>query len=220
MWAHRLTHADEWPLHREHLLQLLVACFAEDLILELVDPVVEGGQDREEAIDEPVDDPVEQQRGTVDRLVALLVAPPDLGERRAFVPVNGDEEAVGVEAVHLDEAVLVRRGAVEHEEDEVVVILDFRPLVEVLRVLDGERVEPKTSRRMFPLALLFLCGGAATQVGVGGAALVASGVEASKALAVAVSVGALGVFSGAAILLSAIAWPTARSLMRRSPHLR
>jgi uncharacterized membrane protein YbhN (UPF0104 family) len=78
----------------------------------------------------------------------------------------------------------------------------------------------------FPLALLFLCAGAAaaalpigpagaaTQIGVGGAALVASGVGASKALAVAVSVGALGVFSGGAILLFAVAWSTGRRWRR------
>ena len=76
-----------------------------------------------------------------------------------------------------------------------------------------------------PLALLFLCAGAAaaalpigpagaaTQVGAGGAALVASGVGASQALGVAISVGALGVFSGAAILLFAVAWRTGLSLL-------
>jgi uncharacterized membrane protein YbhN (UPF0104 family) len=76
----------------------------------------------------------------------------------------------------------------------------------------------------FPLALLFLCAGAAaaalpigpagaaTQVGVGGAALVASGVGTSKALSVAVSVGALGVFSGGAVLLWAFAWRAGLSL--------
>jgi uncharacterized membrane protein YbhN (UPF0104 family) len=76
----------------------------------------------------------------------------------------------------------------------------------------------------FPLALLFLCAGAAaaalpigpagaaTQVGASAAALIASGVDASQALGVAVSVGALGVFSGAAILLTAIAWRTGVSL--------
>ncbi len=76
----------------------------------------------------------------------------------------------------------------------------------------------------FPLALLFLCAGAAaaalpvgpagaaTQVGASGAALVGSGVGASQALAIAVSVGALGVFSGAAILLFAVAWRTGLSL--------
>jgi uncharacterized membrane protein YbhN (UPF0104 family) len=77
----------------------------------------------------------------------------------------------------------------------------------------------------FPLALLFLCAGAAaaalpigpagaaTQVGASAAALVASGVGASQALAVSVSVGALGVFSGAAILLFALAWRTGLSLV-------
>jgi len=70
----------------------------------------------------------------------------------------------------------------------------------------------------FSLALLFLCAGAAaaalpigpagaaTQVGAGGAALIASGIGASKALSVAISVGALGIFSGAAIFLFAALW--------------
>ena len=48
--------------------------------------------------------------------------------------------------------------------------------------------------------------GAATQAGASGAALIASGVGASQALAVAVSVGALGVLSGSAIFLFAVAW--------------
>jgi uncharacterized membrane protein YbhN (UPF0104 family) len=76
----------------------------------------------------------------------------------------------------------------------------------------------------FPLALLFLCAGAAaaalpigpagaaTQAGASGAALIASGVGASQALGVALSIGALGVFSGAAILLFALAWRTGLSL--------
>jgi hypothetical protein len=77
----------------------------------------------------------------------------------------------------------------------------------------------------FLLALLFLCAGAAaaalpigpagaaTQVGAGAAALVASDVGTSQALAVAVSVAALGVFSGAAILLFAVAWRVGLSLV-------
>jgi uncharacterized membrane protein YbhN (UPF0104 family) len=80
----------------------------------------------------------------------------------------------------------------------------------------------------FPLALLFLCAGAAaaalpvglagaaTQVGVGGAALIASGVGASQALSVAVSVAALGVLSGGAILLFAVVWRTGVSLTLRA----
>jgi uncharacterized membrane protein YbhN (UPF0104 family) len=75
-----------------------------------------------------------------------------------------------------------------------------------------------------PLALLFLCAGAAaaalpigpagaaTQIGAGAAALIASGIDTSQALAAAVAVGALGVLSGAAVLLAAIAWRTGLSL--------
>ncbi len=77
----------------------------------------------------------------------------------------------------------------------------------------------------FPLALLFLCAGAAaaalpigpagaaTQAGASGAALIASGIAASPALAVAVSVGALGVLSGSAVFLFAVAWRAGRSLL-------
>ena len=77
----------------------------------------------------------------------------------------------------------------------------------------------------FPLALLFLCAGAAaaalpigpagaaTQIGASAASLIASGVGASNALGVAVSVAALGVISGTAILLFAVAWRTGMSLL-------
>jgi hypothetical protein len=77
----------------------------------------------------------------------------------------------------------------------------------------------------FPLALVFLCAGAAaaalpigpagaaTQVGAGAASLIASGVGASQALSVAVSVAALGVLSGAAIFLFAVAFRTTQSFM-------
>ena len=78
----------------------------------------------------------------------------------------------------------------------------------------------------FPLALLFLCAGAAgaalpigpagaaTQIAGGAAALIASGAGASPALAAAISVGALGVLTGAATLLAAIAWPTGKAVCR------
>jgi uncharacterized membrane protein YbhN (UPF0104 family) len=77
----------------------------------------------------------------------------------------------------------------------------------------------------FPLALLFLCAGAAaaalpigpagaaTQVGAGTATLVASGVGGSAALSTAVSVGVLGVLSGIAVLVFVVAWRTAASLL-------
>jgi hypothetical protein len=77
------------------------------------------------------------------------------------------------------------------------------------------------------LALLVLCAGAAaaalplglagtaTQVGAGVTALVASGIGASEALRATVSIAALGVFSGAAVLLIAVGWRTGLFLHRR-----
>lgn len=77
----------------------------------------------------------------------------------------------------------------------------------------------------FPLALVFLCAGAAaaalpigpagaaTQVGAGAASLIASGVGASQALGVALSVAALGVLSGTAILLFALVFRSTLSLL-------
>jgi hypothetical protein len=77
----------------------------------------------------------------------------------------------------------------------------------------------------FSLALVFLCAGAAaaalpigpagaaTQIGAGAAALLASGVEASQALSFAVSVAALGVLTGTAMLLLAVAFQSTRALM-------
>jgi hypothetical protein len=61
---------------------------------------------------------------------------------------------------------------------------------------------------------------AATQAGAGTAALAASGVGTSQALAASVSVGALGVFSGAALLLFAFAWRTGRLLPRSDRSLK
>jgi hypothetical protein len=43
--------------------------------------------------------------------------------------------------VHLDQLILVGHGAIDDQEDEVVVFLELRPLAEVLRVLEGERME-------------------------------------------------------------------------------
>jgi len=45
--------------------------------------------------------------------------------------------------VHLDQPVVVGDGAVDDEEDEVLVVVELRPLPEVLRVLDRERMEPE-----------------------------------------------------------------------------
>ena len=96
--------------------------------------IVEGGEGREEAIDEAVDNPVQQQRW-FHRSLALPVALPDLCKGRTVLAVNGDKEAVRVIAMHLDQPAVVGSGTVDDDEDEVVVAVDFRPLIELLQSL-------------------------------------------------------------------------------------
>jgi hypothetical protein len=45
--------------------------------------------------------------------------------------------------VHLDQPVFVRNGTVDDKEDEVVIVVELRPLAKVLRILEGERMELK-----------------------------------------------------------------------------
>jgi hypothetical protein len=85
----------------------------------------------------------------------------------------------------------------------------------------------------FPLAIMFICAGAAsaafpigpagaaTQITAGTALLAVSGVEASKALGFALAAQALLIFSGAAIFLAAVAWRTGlRAWSFRPGHAR
>ena len=55
--------------------------------------------------------------------------------------MNCDEEAVRIEAMHLDRPVLSGAGTVDDDEDEVVVAVDFGSLIELFRVLDGARMK-------------------------------------------------------------------------------
>jgi hypothetical protein len=52
--------------------------------------------------------------------------------------MDGDQESLGVEAVHFDEAVLARRCAIDDDEDEVVVLVELRSLGELFGVFDRE----------------------------------------------------------------------------------
>src|SRR5581483_3413399 len=46
-----------------------------------------------------------------------------------------------VEAVHFDQSVVVGSSAIDNDEDEVVVDIDLRPLIELLGILDRKRME-------------------------------------------------------------------------------
>ena len=43
--------------------------------------------------------------------------------------------------MHLDQPIVVGTGAVDDDEDEVVIAIDFRSLVELLRVFERKRME-------------------------------------------------------------------------------
>jgi hypothetical protein len=84
----------------------------------------------------------------------------------------------------------------------------------------------------FPLAIMFICAGAAsaaipigpagaaTQITAGTTLLVVSGVEAGQALGFALAAQALLIFSGAAIFLTAIAWRTSLHAWSLRPRRR
>src|SRR5439155_13486295 len=86
-----LAHPDEQQLNLEYLLQLRIVRVQEDLVLELVDTIVELGQDGKEAVNESVDDLVEQEWRILNGVLALAVALADLGEGGRVVPVNRDQ---------------------------------------------------------------------------------------------------------------------------------
>jgi hypothetical protein len=78
-----------------------------------------------------------------------------------------------------------------------------------------------------PRTLLFVCAGAAaaalpigpagaaTQIGAGGASLVAAGVGTTPAFTAAISMSALGVLSGTFVMVLAVAWTSAAAIAKR-----
>ena len=136
-----LRHVDQSPLELEEHLQLRVVGPLQHRVLELVDPVVERAQPGEEAVRERVEDEVEELDAARRRRRLHGRPPPQVVERRAGVPVHGDQVARAEEAVDLDQPVLVLVGAVGDDEREVAEGVDLGPLAEVVGVLHGQRVE-------------------------------------------------------------------------------
>jgi hypothetical protein len=69
--------------------------------------------------------------------------------------MHGDEEALGVEAVHLDQSVIVRNGGVDDDENEIEVLVDRLPDVEPEEAPAGEQILSRLPRQVqLPAALL------------------------------------------------------------------
>ena len=108
----------------------------EDALLDRVELLVELLHHREEAVHQTVDHLVQQERPGGDPAPFALELLEQRVDRRRRVSAHGHEVVLGEEAVRFDEPILVRRPAVDDEEAEAVVVLELRPLLELLRVLE------------------------------------------------------------------------------------
>jgi uncharacterized lipoprotein YajG len=68
-----------------------------------------------------------------------------LADGGRVVAVHADQVALRVETVHLDQRLAQVAGAVGDDRDEVVVVLDLRPLVEFPDVLQAVREQQMSS---------------------------------------------------------------------------
>ena len=150
-------------LELEHLaLELVdplgrVLAFAEDLQLDFADVLVEALGGFDVAVDDVVDDRVEDgARSFLQQVGALLQALADRGQVGLAVAhrdheVGGDEDRDLAELDHLF-GVDVARG-LDHHVDRVPVLLDLRPLVRPHRILDRQLVQPELGRDRLELLL-------------------------------------------------------------------
>jgi hypothetical protein len=137
MKRHQLT------LQREQTLELLVGRAGEYGCFQVVDLVVQVGQDWEEAVGQRVKDPIEEELLGVEHppveLVALLI------QRRQRIAVDRHDPVSGDEQMDLAQVLrtagLVPPRAVEDEEDVLAVIVKLGALPEALSVLECERME-------------------------------------------------------------------------------
>ena len=119
---------------------------SEDLHLDLVDVLLQPGHHRRVAVDDAVEDRVQDGlRPTREQLRVVLHAVSDEAEvgRPAMADRQheaGADEDVDLAELHLLDVVQVRRGA-KDDEERVAVALELRTLVGDDRVLDRELVQ-------------------------------------------------------------------------------
>jgi hypothetical protein len=77
----------------------------------------------------------------LDALLAPFISAADFCKDRAVVVMNGDQETLGVEAMHLHKAVFLVRSAVDDDEDKVVVLVELRSLRKLFGIFDCEWVK-------------------------------------------------------------------------------
>src|ERR1700729_450134 len=115
----------------------------EDGGFEVVDLVIHLAEYREEAVDEGIEDAIEQELLAVERAAGQLRAL--LIERWERFAMDGHEVAACDEHVHLVQRMgvvfVIARSAVEDEKDVIAVVVQFGTLAEMLGVLEREGVK-------------------------------------------------------------------------------
>ena len=139
-------------LELDHLARQLVdapghlGVAAEDLGLDLVDVVLEPGDDRRVAVDDAVEDGVQDRLGAeAQQLGVALHAAADGGQVGGLAVADGEHEVRADEDVDLAELDLLDlvevAGGAQHHEQGVAVALQLGALVGDDRVLDGQLVQ-------------------------------------------------------------------------------
>ena len=113
-------------------------------VLDLVDLLLDLLQHRHVVVDDEVEDGVEDEVLALGerRRAALPMLPDRRVGRRGAVP-DADDVALADEEMRLAEgdAAADELGGARHDEQRVAILLELRPLVRVLGVLDGEVVQ-------------------------------------------------------------------------------
>ena len=131
---------------------------AEDLILDLVDVVLEAGDDRLIAVDDVVDDRVrDRHRAPPEQVRARLEPPPHRPQLRRIAVAHGDDELRADEDRDLAEHDRLRlvhvAGRPQDDEERVPVALELRALMRLDGVLDRELVQVELARHRRELLL-------------------------------------------------------------------
>ena len=131
---------------------------AEDLVLDLVDVVLEAGDDRLIAVDDVVDDRVrDRHRAPPQQIRARLEPPTHRPQLRRVAVAHGDDELRADEDLDLAEHDRLRlvhvAGRSQDDEERVPVALELRALMRLDCVLDRELVQVELARHRGELLL-------------------------------------------------------------------
>jgi len=153
--VHRAEELDHLALEEIDPLGRLLA-LAEYLCLDHLDVVLDALGDRVVVVDHLVEDgPYDRGRAQLEQLGSLLQPLAGRAELACLAVAHRDHVVAGGEQVHLAEvdplSLLVVARGLQDDEVGVLVVLQLRPLVGALRVLDRQLVQVEALRHLVKL---------------------------------------------------------------------